>query len=389
MQGFALWSTDPMQGRSPCNSRNNSGHWLFPRRPKEARQPIHCFFVIFRLRSPAETDIKNQQRGIGFMNPRCSIVIRCYNEEKYIGKLLHGIMQQTEKVVETVIVDSGSTDGTLKIASTFPVKIVQIAPEEFSFGRSLNIGCEEARGDYIVIASAHVYPLYKSWLSELLKPFENSKIGLVYGRQIGGRETRFSESQIFLKWYPPVSADFQNHPFCNNANAAIRRSLWESYRYNEELTGLEDIDWANRLIKDGYRISYHADATVAHIHNEKPLQTFNRYRREAIALKKIFPDEKFYLWDFARLYLTNVFSDYNQAAASKHIIDCWLDILRFRLMQFWGTYRGFKDSDHVSERLKKTLYYPNTIEGHKQDYSCEVPQTNLLVDYSSKDCTYD
>ena len=71
---------------------------------------------------------------------KCSIVIRCYNEAAHIGKLLYGILQQTESHIEIIVVDSGSTDGTLRIAKQYPVKIVEIKPEDFSFGRSLNAG---------------------------------------------------------------------------------------------------------------------------------------------------------------------------------------------------------------------------------------------------------
>ena len=71
---------------------------------------------------------------------KLSLVIRCLNEEKHIGKLLAGVMEQTVKDVEVVVVDSGSTDATLSIASRFPVKIVNIKPEDFSFGYALNVG---------------------------------------------------------------------------------------------------------------------------------------------------------------------------------------------------------------------------------------------------------
>ena len=67
-----------------------------------------------------------------------SLIIRCYNEEKHIEKLLNGIMQQALEKIEIILVDSGSTDSTLSIAAAYPVKIVSIDPNEFTFGRSLN-----------------------------------------------------------------------------------------------------------------------------------------------------------------------------------------------------------------------------------------------------------
>ena len=176
------------------------------------------------------------------MAPKCSIVIRAYNEEKGIGRLLDGITQQTFEGYEIILVDSGSTDGTLAVAKRYPVKIVSIRPQDFSFGRSLNYGCQAAQGNFVVIASAHVYPLYKDWIEQLLTPFEDPRIGMVYGKQRGSKETKYSEHQVFEKWFPDKSTSNQAHPFCNNANAAIRRELWQEFPYNEELTGLEDID---------------------------------------------------------------------------------------------------------------------------------------------------
>ena len=58
-------------------------------------------------------------------NLTTSIVIRALNEESHIGKLLYGIQQQTKLPNEIIIVDSGSTDDTLLIASSYGVKIVK------------------------------------------------------------------------------------------------------------------------------------------------------------------------------------------------------------------------------------------------------------------------
>ena len=103
----------------------------------------------------------------------CSIVIRAYNEERHIGRLLEGIRQQTIKDVEIILVDSGSTDGTVAIAESFGARIVHIPSAEFTFGRSLNLGIQAATREWVVIASAHVYPVYPDWLESLLRPFED------------------------------------------------------------------------------------------------------------------------------------------------------------------------------------------------------------------------
>lgn len=288
-----------------------------------------------------------------------SLVIRCYNEEQHIGRLLDGICQQGRDDVELIIVDSGSTDSTVEIVSRYPAKLLSIPPEDFSFGRSLNIGCREATGDIIVIASAHVYPTYKDWLEVLLAPFSDPKVALVYGKQRGNEITKFSEGQVLAKWFPDQSNNSQEHPFCNNANAAVRRTLWDQLPYDESLTGLEDLDWARRAMDLGYKIAYAADAEVVHVHNESPRQTYNRYRREAIALKRIYRHERFNLWDFVRLFTANLISDYRHALHDRAWWSNIFSIFGFRLMQFWGTFRGFSQSGPVTNQLKQTFYYPN------------------------------
>jgi GT2 family glycosyltransferase len=268
-------------------------------------------------------------------------------------------MQQTVQDVEIIVVDSGSTDATLSIASRYPVKILSIRPKEFSFGRSLNVGCRAASGEFIAIASAHVYPVYRDWLERLLAPFADPQVALVYGKQRGNESTKYAEHQVFAKWFPEQSNLRQDHLFCNNANAAIRRELWERLPYDEDLTGLEDLDWARRAIALGYHLAYAADAEVVHVHNERPRQIYNRYRREAIALKRTFPQEHFHLGDFVRLFLANVFSDYRHALRDGVLRRELVATPRFRLMQFWGTYRGFAQRGPVTSHLKQTFYYPN------------------------------
>jgi rhamnosyltransferase len=291
----------------------------------------------------------------------CSIIIRAYNEEKHIGKLLTGIMQQTVKDAEIILVDSGSLDATTAIAARYPVKIVHIAPEEFTFGRSLNLGISQASGEYIIIASAHVYPVYPDWLQRLLAPFDDSKTALTYGKQRGHSASKFSEHQIFARWFPDGPNLRQANPFCNNANAAVRRRLWEEHPYDESLPGLEDLEWAQWAMGQGYGITYVPEAETIHVHEETPRGIYNRYRREAMAFKRIFPNESFHLGHFLRLFLSNTASDAWHAARQRLFWTNAGSILWFRLMQFWGTYQGFRHAGPLTWQLRQTFYYPGDL----------------------------
>jgi glycosyltransferase involved in cell wall biosynthesis len=292
----------------------------------------------------------------------CSIVIRAFNEGENIGRLLRGISAQSVQDREVIIVDSGSTDGTLGVAGQYPVKVLHLSKDDFSFGRSLNMGCAAATGELIVLASAHVFPIYSDWLEELLEPFSDPRLALSYGKQRGTDRTQYAEHQVFAKWFPDISNPDQSHPFCNNANAAIRRSVWEKLPYDETLTGLEDIDWAHRASRMGYRIAYRAAAEVAHLHDETPMRTYNRYLREAIAYKRIFPQERFSFSDFLKLWLLNTMTDYYHAVKDGKLVSGAFSIPVFRLMQFWGAYRGSAQTRSVDQRLRQKFYYPRGIQ---------------------------
>lgn len=288
-----------------------------------------------------------------------SIVIRAYNEEKHIEKLLHGIFSQSIRDVEIILVDSGSTDGTVEIAGKYPVKIIPIEPADFTFGYSLNRGIQASTGEFVVIASAHVYPVYPDWLETILAPFSNPAVALTYGKQRGNDRSKYSEHMIFRQWFPDGQAVKQDHPFCNNANAAIRRSLWQKNPYEESLPGLEDLEWAHRMMKEGCLIHYVPDAEIIHVHDETPSGIYRRYLREGMAFKRIFPSEQFKFRDFMRLTLTNIFSDWRSASQEHKLSTHWKDIIWFRVMQFWGTYQGYLRSGPLTWQLKQRFYYPN------------------------------
>jgi glycosyltransferase involved in cell wall biosynthesis len=287
----------------------------------------------------------------------CSIVIRAYNEEKHIGRLLEGIRQQTVRDVEILLVDSGSMDRTVAIAQSCGARVLYIPSSEFTFGRSLNLGVQAATREFIVIASAHVYPVYPDWLESLLRPFEEERVALTYGKQRGPETAKFSEQQIYHQWYPDISKPRQATAFCNNANAAIHKSLWEKHPYDETLTGLEDLAWGKWAKEQGYEISYVAQAEVIHIHDETLQGVFNRYRREGMAFKQIYPEAHFSIYDFVRLTTMNILSDLWHAAQKRVLWKNIKSIFWFRSMQFHGTRLGYRESGLLTPQLRETFYY--------------------------------
>lgn len=299
--------------------------------------------------------------GSFFMrNEQVSIVFRALNEEKWFDSALAACKRQKidEADVEIILVDSGSTDRTLDIAAAHDCRIVHIKKSDFSFGRSLNYGCAAATGDYLVFISAHCIPADDQWLTRLIAPLREKTADYVYGRQVGHAVTRFSEHQIFAQYFPNDDAIPQAGGFINNANAALRKSTWELYKFDEAVTGLEDMVLAKAIQKDGGRIGYVAGAAVTHIHEESFRQIRRRYYREALTLREIMPQVHFRIGDFLRYFFAGVFHDFSEALGQRRFWRTAPEIVAFRLMQFWGAYRGHNEHRILSREDKERYYYP-------------------------------
>ena len=300
---------------------------------------------------------------------RISIVFRALNEEKWFGQALEAChAQQTPDAdVEIILVDSGSTDRTLDIARDHGCRIVHIKKSEFTFGRSLNFGCEAATGDYLVFISAHCIPAHENWLANLVAPLAADEADYVYGRQVGHEVTRFSEGQVFAQYYPDTDKLPQDDFFCNNATSAIKRPVWAAHRFDEAATGLEDMVLAKAVRAEGGRIGYVADAPVVHIHEETLSQIRRRYYREALTLREIMPEVHFHFGDFMRYFSAGVFHDFAEALDQRKFFAEAGDILAYRFMQYWGAYLGHNEHRVLSRAQKESYYYPRAKREKKAD----------------------
>ena len=291
-----------------------------------------------------------------------SIIIRTLNEERYLQELINSIKKQvvaSEDKIEIIIVDSGSTDKTLEIAKKNKLKIVFIKKENFSFGRSLNVGCNASTGDLLVFISGHCIPVNNNWLYKLCHTLKNDSSDYNYGRQIGTKESYYSEQQHFKKYFPlNFNINFFNGFFCNNANSAIKKKIWKKYKFDEKIPALEDMYLAKQIKNNNMKVSYIPDATVTHIHHENFNQIKNRYERESIALKWIIPNIKITFYEFIKILYLHILSDFLAAFKEKLFLKKFYSILLFRLAMCYGTYAGNHKDIKLSKRAKKLYFYP-------------------------------
>jgi glycosyltransferase involved in cell wall biosynthesis len=210
------------------------------------------------------------------MCPVASIVIRAKNEEALLARTLSGVFSQTLDDIEVILVDSGSTDHTLEIAQKFPVKIIEIRPQDFTYGRALNAGCAKAKGEFLVALSAHAIPLTRDWLKLLLDHFEDPHVAGVWGG-----ETTSTDRPLPTRIYRQNLSTFLDYVYFgfSNANGAARKAIWQTHHFREDLPATEDKEWAYWALGAGYSIVYDSRALVLHDHRESIPQIWRRSHR--------------------------------------------------------------------------------------------------------------
>ena len=117
--------------------------------------------------------------------PTVSVIIPVRNEAKRIRQCIEGILKQTVPVQEIIVIDSGSTDGTLDILADFPaVDVIEIDGSTFNHGLTRNLGVEHATGEFCQLTVGDAYAYNEFWLEEMLKGFADEEVMAVCGQQV-------------------------------------------------------------------------------------------------------------------------------------------------------------------------------------------------------------
>lgn len=195
---------------------------------------------------------------------------------------------------EVIVIDSGSTDGTLDKARKYPVRLRQIAPQEFHHGRTRNLGADIAEGQYLVFITQDALPLDDRWLQKLTANFNDPQVAMVVGRQIPRENTRPPEKFFYYYNFPDfkivVKSDstgyYHDNVFISNVNAAYRKAAFQKYRFSENIVMSEDKEIAIRIINDGMSICYEPSAAVYHSHNYGIKDIFYKSLDDGLSLKQ-------------------------------------------------------------------------------------------------------
>ncbi|HVS88019.1 MAG TPA: glycosyltransferase [Candidatus Acidoferrum sp.] len=226
-----------------------------------------------------------------------SILLLTKNEERNIGACLRALFsQKCAEPFEVILVDSGSTDCTLEIARSYPVRIEQIPSEAFHHACTRNFAAGLANGQFLVYLAADALPASNTWLGALIANFADPSVGAVYGRHLprpgstlerqDALDAVYGDARLVKDASSRQKLGYRYYHL-STVNAAIRRDVWQATRFPEDLKVFEDLGIAKRILDSGWMIVYEPGACVYHSHQHTTVGLFKRYFDIGVTLKRL------------------------------------------------------------------------------------------------------
>jgi glycosyltransferase involved in cell wall biosynthesis len=217
---------------------------------------------------------------------KVSVVIPSYNHDQFIHEAVSSVLDQSERDLELIVVDDGSTDETLKILSDFDDRRMQVfAQQNQGAHAAINNGLQKTTGFYLsILNSDDVYPSNR--LERLIAVLEEDpEISLACsyievidakGKRLGIKEGYRSlepwaldePEHSFRTWADLRGALFTENYLATTSNYVFRRSTYDQVGSFRKLRYAHDWDFALRVSKVG-RISLLREALLRYRIHER------------------------------------------------------------------------------------------------------------------------
>lgn len=230
-----------------------------------------------------------------------TVIVRTFNSADTVSATLRSLREQTVPV-HVVVVDSGSTDGTLDLADDAADAVIRIESSRFTFGRALNVGAAAATTPVHAALSSHCVLPHTRWAADVVHHVVDGGAAGACGAPSGPDGTPLRAP------FPADHATLVAHPFWgfSNHGSAWSAQTWCACRFDEQLTASEDKEWSWRATATGGFITFDPALTVPAPHRRAD-GTRSYYRRlvkESTALLPLRPLAPYPLSRAARDLLT-------------------------------------------------------------------------------------
>ena len=250
-----------------------------------------------------------------------AVALLNWNGKRWLEKFLPGIVEKTPGA-QIYVIDNRSSDGSVEwVRKHFPeVKIIGLV-KNYGFAGGYNRGLKQIDEEYVVLLNTDV-EVTDNWLPPLLKKLKENKQIVAVQPKI----KNYNRKEYFE--YAGAAGGFLDnlgYPYCDGrignrvekdtgqydrekevfwtsgACMAVKRTPFlQSGGFDETFFAhQEEIDWAWRMRRQGYRFWYEPSATVFHVGGgnlgyERPQKTFLNFRNNLLMLLKNLPPAKLF-----------------------------------------------------------------------------------------------
>jgi len=207
--------------------------------------------------------------------PFVSVVVVAYNSARTLGETLDSLAALDYPDYEVLVVDGGSTDGTVELArSRAGVRVLRA--DGATIGACRNRGVEASRGDYVAFTDSDC-AVPPDWLTRHVARLREHEGGRIVG--VGGPNRAFADDPPFAKLVEHVQgtvfgsggspqsrdiADVREVGSVAACNVCYDASVFDAHRYDDAVNVGEDAEFHHRLARAGYRFVYDPSNPVSH-----------------------------------------------------------------------------------------------------------------------------
>ena len=223
--------------------------------------------------------------------PAVSVIMRSYNEGWALRETLPALQAQDYKNWELIVIDSGSTDGSVDlIRAAKPAHFIQIRHEDYNPSRVMNHGMQLARAEFAIFLNADATPQGKNWLRPLVMALLEPETAAVFGRQIPRPDCQAVYAHDYERCFGPNRESTRWDHFFSMVSSGLRKDIWSQRGFLEKMQYSEDDEYTRWCREHGYRVVYVPESVVMHSHNYTPQQAYKRSFGEAKALAAVWND---------------------------------------------------------------------------------------------------
>ena len=279
---------------------------------------------------------------------KVSVIIPTCNGGNILVEAIKSLIeQQFSQKWEIVLIDSESTDVSLSKISTLisknsiKLKVISINRKNFRHGTTRNQAISQCSGEFIALLTQDSIPTDKYWLQQLINGFDRDEVAGVFGEHKAHKchpkiidrdlrrhfhimsQTKYRTSREWFASKQDLQKQQLLHFFSNN-NSAIRKSVWNNFRFPPVDFG-EDQTWARFILEAGYSIKYQSSAKVYHSHKFGMLDTYKRAKTEKTYFRKyfgykVYGKEKKKFFKFCN----QIYSDTSYSISKKEFPICYI-----------------------------------------------------------------